>query len=77
MKDLGRTEAEMYPSMVDAGNTKKKKHYPKIELPIDLLPDNADLDTEITVKIKGKITRIEKSEYSKDFTVKAIEAEVE
>ena len=75
MKDLGRTDAEMYPSMTKE-KSKTKKYYPKITLPISLLPDKADLNTDVTVKLKGKITRIEKSEYSKDFTLEIKEGEV-
>lgn len=75
MKDLGRTEAEMYPSM-EVDKKKNRKVYPTINLPISLLPKDADLDDEITIKLKGKITRIEKSKWSKDFTIEVKEGEV-
>ena len=77
MKDLGRTEAEMYPTMESVDPKKsKKKVYPSVNLPIFLLPAGTDIGSEITVTIKGKINRIEKSEYSNEFGFKALEAEI-
>lgn len=75
MQNLGRTEAELYPSMTE-DKSSKKIHYPGINLPISMLPENADLGGEISVTLKGKITRIEKSEYANEFSIDAMEGEV-
>ena len=75
MKNLGKKEVDMYPTM-ESSEDKKKIHYPSMSLPINMLPEDAELGTEVSVKLKGKITRIEKSEYNSDFQFDAIEGEV-
>ncbi len=74
MKNLGKTEAEMYPSM--SKGSKTKKIYPTLRLPLDIVGKDAELGDEVTLKIKAKIKGLENTEYSKEVTFQATEAEV-
>lgn len=77
MKDLAFKERkdlrdDMYPSM-----GKKEKRYPNVTLPLHLLGDkDVNLNDEVTVTLKGKVTRVEKSEYDEDFCVRATLGEI-
>lgn len=74
MQDLGeKSKSTMYPSSVE----KDKVHYPGVTLPLKLLNGkNVDLGDEITLTLKGKITRVEKSEWSNDFSVELRSGEI-
>ena len=75
MKNLGKKQESMYPTAVESG--KNKVLYPAITLPLDLISDaGVDFNDEITLTIKGKITRVEKSKWAKDFSIEAREGEV-
>ena len=75
MKNLGKKETDMYPTMED-GKAKNRIIYPSASLPIDLLDKDHDLGNDVTITIKAKIIGIQKSKYNKNFDYEAIEAEV-
>jgi hypothetical protein len=76
MKNLGikNKTTDMYPSMV--GEDKENVRYPYVRLPLSLMNGDVDLEQEITLVFKGKITRVEKSEYAEEFEVELLEGEV-
>ncbi len=81
MADLAFKESNydtMYPSSVDGKQKKPPKRYPSVTLPISMLDGKAiDLDDDIEVRLKGKISRVEKSKYSEDFTIELKTGNVE
>ena len=77
MIDLGKVEKNdvLYPSMAEKG--KSKKYYPTVTLPLKLLgKKEVDLNDEITITLKGKVTRVEKSEHYNEFSLKATEGDL-
>ena len=63
--------------MVDSKDEKNKKIYPSVSLPLSVLGDkNIDLDEEVTITLKGKVTRVEKSKWAKDFSFEAKEGKL-
>ena len=73
MVKLGKTEAEMYPSMTPDKN-KKQIIYPSAQLPLSLLSKNAELGDVVKITIKAKITGMQNNKYNKSFDYDAIEA---
>lgn len=75
MKNLG-TKDEMYPTVVE-NKEEPEIRYPSVTLPLSLLEDNnVELGDKVTLTLKGKVERIEKSKYSKDFSVELKEGEI-
>lgn len=70
--DLGIKMGEMYPTAVDA----KKKHYPSVTLPYKLIDKDCEVGEEVTLVLKGKINRIERSDYAENFSVELTDGEV-
>lgn len=77
MINLGEKSSsdEVYPS--SDKNDKETINYPSITLPLKILSDaESDFLDEVTVVLKGKITRVEKSKWSQDFTLECHMGEV-
>jgi len=74
MKNLGKKN-KMYPSTVESEVDKVR--YPSVCLPLSML-DSSDLELgqEVELRFKGKVERVEKSDYSEDFSVELTEGEV-
>lgn len=77
MKDLGKSaEADIYPSVPDGKGDKQEKYYPSITLPLDLIDKNElELGQEVTLTLKGKVTRTEQSKYCREFSVELRQGE--
>lgn len=72
MKDLGevmKQEASPYNTVAQPPH-EPKKIYPSVNLPLKVM-DKSDLElgAEVTLTLKGKITRLEKSKWSQDVTI--------
>ena len=79
MKDLGRTEKELYDSPVSPSTQKsgKKKIYPEISLPLKLFSDmNLKVGGYITFLCKGRIIGIEDTRFSKRLSIEALKGEI-
>lgn len=66
--------SDMYPSM--PGSEGNKMRYPSVTLPYKLLGKDCELGEEVTMILKGKISRIEKSKYAEDFSVDLTDGEL-
>ncbi len=78
MKSLGikmKSEGDLYPSMT--GSPENKVRYPSVSLPLSLLDKDMDLGEEVTLTLKGKITRVEKSKWAEEFSVDLTEGEAQ
>jgi len=72
MKDLAFKQSDsdvMYPTSVGKGK-KQPKRYPHLTLPISVLDKKSvDIGDEVTMVIKGKVSRLEKSKYAEEFSI--------
>jgi hypothetical protein len=74
MKNLGKKN-KMYPSAIT--EEKDKVSYPRVCLPLSMLASSElELGQEVELRFKGKVNRVEKSEYSEDFNVELLEGEI-
>lgn len=76
MEKLGTKPVDMYPTMAESKDKVEEINYPTVTLPNKLLGKDDDIGSEVVVKVKGKITRIEKSKHYNEFTIEATEGEI-
>lgn len=75
MKDLGTKQSKMFPSAVESNGDKTS--YPEIRLPLSIIEGlNMKVDDEVDVHIKGRISGMEDTKWSKTITIEAKEGEV-
>ncbi len=78
MKDLGKTEQEIYDSPASPKTQKKnKKVYPEISLPLDLFKDmNLKVNDNVTFTCRGRSIGMEDTRWSKRLSFEAKEGEL-
>jgi len=75
MKDLGTKQSKMFPSAVEEGAD--KTHYPETRLPLSVIEGlNLKVDDNVDVHIKGRISGMEDTKYSRTVTIEAKQGEV-
>ena len=80
MADLAfkeKKENRLYHSCCEERERKPEKRFPHVTLPLHLIDNmDIDLDDEVEMTFKGKVTSLEKNEWSEDFTVKMVTGEI-
>ncbi len=75
MKDLGTKQSKMFPSAVE--DTKDKTSYPEIRLPLSVIEGlNLKVDDNVDVRIKGRISGMQDTKWTKEISVEAKQGEV-
>ena len=78
MKDLGKTEKQLYDNPTSPGEQKtNKKIYPEIHLPLEVVDGmNLKVDDNVTFTCKGRVSGMEDTRYTKQVSIEAQEGEV-
>jgi len=77
MENLGKKEPQLYDNPASP-KEKERIRYPSISLPISIVKnEGADLETEVTLTLKGKISALEKNEWRQEVTIEVHEGELE
>lgn len=75
MKDLGTKQSKMFPSAVE--ESKDRVNYPEIRLPLSIIEGlNCKVDDDVELHIKGRISGMEDTKWSKSVSIEAKQGEV-
>ena len=77
MQDVGEEikREEMYPTMEKPG--KKEIRYPSFDLPLKVVKGmDIEVDDEVTITVKGRISGLQDTKWTKAVTIEAHQAEV-
>ncbi len=77
MKDLGQKEKDMYDSPASPESQKNKVTYPEISFPLALIEGmELDIDDIVDIHVKGRVSGLENTRWSKRVSFEAKEGEV-
>jgi len=75
MKDLGTKQSKMFPSAVEEKTDKTS--YPEIRLPLSIIEGlSIKVDDDVDIHIKGRVSGMEDTKWSKTVTIEAKQGEV-
>jgi hypothetical protein len=77
MKDLGKKAKEMYDSPASPESQKNKIIYPDIDLPLSIIEGmNLKVDDNVDIRIRGRVSGIQDTKWTKRVSFEAKEGEV-